>query len=66
MGTTKYQYLVKVNRLDWSTELNDWLNTIVGTDNVKYVKSYDNYTYLRYGFTNEEDALAFRLRFGTK
>lgn len=59
-----YPYKVNMIRLDWTPDVQRWFIDIIGPGNFKYCKSSDNFTYLRYGFKNEEDALAFKLRFG--
>lgn len=61
---TEFSYVVKISHRDWTPAVSQWLRENIGRDSFQYHKGSDNYSYLGYGFRNEEDAIAFKIKFG--
>jgi len=49
---------------NWTPEVQFWLKTKAGQGNYQYRKPQDAFVYLQYAFSKEEDALAFKIKFG--
>lgn len=58
-----FPYRVLILHSSWSPEVNLWLRTNAGKDQYRYIRPANAARYLRYGFKNQYDALAFKLRF---
>lgn len=61
---SEYPYNIIFKKEFWTPELNHWLKNSVGQGNFQYRKGQDNYNFMKYVFRNEEDVVAFKLRFG--
>lgn len=59
-----FPYRVKMLHKNWHPGVQLWMRQNVGVGNFKYIKPADAAKYLRYGFKDEEDALAFKIMFG--
>lgn len=61
---SEFPHKVKMLRSNWNPGVQFWLRTNAGVGNFQYRRPKDAYTYLQYGFRNQEDATAFKIKFG--